>query len=650
MSGAKVKGSPPKRQHEKEETDEEEEENVKKLHRKRILGQLSRAPGKCPLGNCEQVVFPSGLLAHVLHRHGHDAKTKVSIIYDNQPFRMTFKPDSFEKGVPRALAILLYAGTEGRPQTRPARRYLSFSNCGLLNDLHRYDNHLTLILMFCKTTWSSILPDRALAAELDEINGPENDIYLMWLVSPVTASRMFYTLTAYDRFYIQSRSVIRKARNYAVSQNPKDFLCGEWDYLMLRHEEAMDLLSNVADPNRDGLTPGIHLELFVQEDLSWCSTENGTATAVLDSFMGPGTKMPRNKMNLYRDAQGKLSLNRKPLSIPMISSPKVSYSEMDSQRQEEVKKNVKLFRNGSKEITKARRKGEYIQAGQDEAISYSSDSQETSFDSYLINSIIEGQERLLKKGLKTRQKVNSKETKNYHKKVHDKCNKNVQTKLSKYLIPSERRKAKARKLLKRINNYLETCPEESSSATDCEESRKEVTEKRTKKRGLGGEDFDQQPTTKNSKQRTSESLENPTRSCVKARSSQGVTNESLHESILNLQIPIAKEVLETMKEAVINSVKEAVRKVAEQTVITKIGLSPEFILETEPLAEPENSPETKSESKPENEPETKDKAKADLERETETPPRNLSKIPGVTIGIEAVLGSDCDTYSETWSQ
>ncbi|XP_070073871.1 uncharacterized protein boil [Drosophila takahashii] len=643
MSEGKVKGSQPKKQHEKEEIDEEEK--MKKLRRKRILSQLSRAPGKCPLGNCEQVLFPSGLLAHLLHRHGQDPKTKVSIIYDNQPFRLTFKPDSFEMGVPQALAILLYAGTEGRPQTRPARRYLSFSNCGLLNDLRRYENHLTLVLMFCKTTWSSMLPDRELAAELEESNRPENTIYLMWLVAPVTASRMFYTITAFDRFYIQSRSVIRKARNYAVSQDPKDFLCGEWDYLMLRHEEAMDLMSNVADPNRDGLAPGIRLELFVQEDLSWCSPENGTSRDVLDNYIGPGTKMPRNKMNLYRDAQGKLSLNRKPLSIPTIGSPKVSYLEMDSYRQEEAMKNIKVLRNGSRKMTKARRKGEHMQAGQE--ISYSSDSRDISLDSSLINTIIRDQEKLLKKGLKTNQEVISKETKNY-KKDHDKCNKNLQTKLSKYLIPSERRKAKARKLLKRINKYLETCPEESSSATECEESLEEFTEKKTTKRGLGGEGkvFDHQLTIKNPKQRKTESPEKSSRSCVKAGSSRGVTNEPLHESILNLQIPIAKDVLETMKEAVINSVKEAVRKVAEQTVITQIGLPPELILETEPLEEPEINPETK----PGIEPETDDKAKADSETETETPLRNLAKIPAVSIGIEAVLGSDCDTYSETWSQ
>ncbi|KAH8368103.1 hypothetical protein KR084_006951, partial [Drosophila pseudotakahashii] len=282
-------------------------------------------PGKCPLGNCDQVVFPSGLLVHLLQNHSQDPRTKVSIIYDEQPFRMTFNPEAFEEGVPQALAILLYAGTEGRPETRPARRFLSFPNCGLLNETRRYEHHWAAVLMICRTNWCAMLPDKELAAELEENSPPENTLYIIWLVAPVTASRMYYTVTVFDRLYIQSRSVIRPTRNYIVSQDPKDFLCSASDYLMLRYEETMDLMHEAAPDDHSG--PAIQLELFLQEDQFVNCAEKPTSRHLLDTYGGPGVKMPRNKMDLNRDAKGKLSLNRKPLSIPMITTPMAYHPE-----------------------------------------------------------------------------------------------------------------------------------------------------------------------------------------------------------------------------------------------------------------------------------------------------------------------------------
>jgi len=112
----------------------------------------------------------------------------------------------------------------------------------------------------------------------------------------------------------------------------------------------------------------------------------------------------------------------------------------------------------------------------------------------------------------------------------------------------------------------------------------------------------------------------------------------LKESLLNLQIPITKEVLETVKEAVIKSVKEAVRKVAQETVISKVNLPSEFELQEHEVREPKTN-------KPETQPEMQDKTKTVTE--TETTPKNLAKIPGVAINIESVSVTDCDSGSET---
>nr|CAQ53238.1 CG12681-PA [Drosophila melanogaster] len=243
--------------------DVEEKDNNR--DRKHILNHLSRAPGKCILSNCNQLVFPSNMLVHMLRKHNNSPNTNLAIIYDNQRLRKTFNLNSLKYDEPQVLNILLYAGTEGKPHTRPARRYLSYPNCGLPHSFGRYEHHLMMNLMICKTSWFSMLPDRICGEKLEKMHGtPENTLYVIWLMGPETSSRMFYTLTAYDRYYIQSRSVIRKTRNFFLSQQPKDFLNHENDYLMLRHEEAMDLMNGEGDELNQ--TSYIQLELFLHEE------------------------------------------------------------------------------------------------------------------------------------------------------------------------------------------------------------------------------------------------------------------------------------------------------------------------------------------------------------------------------------------------
>jgi len=644
MSETKVKRDKPKRQCKQMGKVPDKKVDEENRRRRRILCQLSRAPGKCPLGDCEQVVFPSGLLVHLLHKHGHEPTSMIYEVYDDQPLRLNFKLDDLELDVPQAIAILLYAGTEDKKETLPARRHLSFPNSGLLSDRRCYEHHLTMVLMICRTNWSAMLPDQKLATELEKIDQPDNIIYILWLVSPVTANRMLYTLTLFDRLYIHSRCVIRNARNYVVSQNPRDFLSLESDYLLLRHEDALDLIAEKEITRLDDNQPeGIHLELFLHEDLSANTLESRVSRHVLDTYNDHGDKMPRNKMNLDRDAQGKLSLNRKPLSVPMVPSPKTSYPEMDSFQPEEANKNT--IDDQSKEPSPKVSK-EKTKAREAKAKSMQGHSSELIIDKDLINKLVTDQKKFVKKELELSQEV-----KHLDKEENEKSHKNLEAKWSNYVIASRRRKSKAKQLIKSIQKYLQTCQEENSSVTDLEDTLREfakadpdqlLADKGTKKR----KSISPERHPRKSRQ---VSPEGPTGSRVRAGSNRGVTMESieeitaipmrkLKESLLNLQIPITKEVLETVKEAVIKSVKEAVRKVAQETVISKVNLPPEFELQEHEVREPKTN-------KPETQPEMQDKTKTVTE--TETTPKNLAKIPGVAINIESVSVTDCDSGSET---
>ncbi|XP_037726006.1 uncharacterized protein LOC119557342 [Drosophila subpulchrella] len=641
MSETKVKGDKSKRQNKKKEKVPDKKVDEEYLRRRRILCQLSRAPGICPLGNCEQVVFPSGLLVHLLHKHGHEPTKMIYIVYDDQPLRLKFKLDDLELDVPQAMAILLYAGTENKKETLPARRHLSFPNSGLLNERRCYEHHLTMVLMICRSTWTAMLPDQELATELEENDVPNNTIYIIWLVSPVTTNRMLYTMTLFDRFYIQSRGVIRNTRNYIASQNPRDFLSLESDYLLLRHEDALDLMGEKENTGHDvDLPEGIRLELFLHEDLSANFVESRISRHVLDTYNGHGAKMPRNKMNLDRDAQGKLFLNRKPLSVPTIASPKASSPEMESIQPEEAKKNTiddqskELAPKVSKEKTKARKKAKPLRGHSSELI----------VDKDLIKSLVTDQKKVYKKELELSQEVNPKDD----KEENDNCQNKLEAKWSNYVIALKRRKAKAKKLKKTMEKYLQTCQEENSSLSNLEDTLREFAKA----------DPDQLLADKGKKKRKSISPERhprkskqvcpeePTGSRMKAGSSRAVTMESieeitaipmreLQESIWNLQIPITKEVLETVKEAVIKSVKEAVIKVAQKTE----NLQPEFELEEQEM----RKPALESQSKPETQPEMQGKTKTVTE--TEMTPENLAKILGVAI--ESVSVTDCDSGSET---
>ncbi|KAH8292743.1 hypothetical protein KR018_010314, partial [Drosophila ironensis] len=281
------------------------------------------APGKCPLGVCEQMVFPSGLLVHLLHKHARDPHCTVAVVYDGQPLRLSFDPRTLQSGVPLCLGILLYGGINGRRRTEPGRRLVSFPNAGLLNERRRFQNHLAMALMVCKTTFYALLADKKLENDLAGLNTTTSGLYVCWVVSPVTTRRFHFTLTAFDRLYTQSRSVIRSVRQYTLSQNPSDFLPSESDYLLLREVEALTMLNSRpiikgdhtrrSKYNRLVMPPCIQLELIIHDHAMRAGITGRTLEQLQDMYSNsPLLKMPRSKYNLYRGPSGKLSVGRKP--------------------------------------------------------------------------------------------------------------------------------------------------------------------------------------------------------------------------------------------------------------------------------------------------------------------------------------------------
>ncbi|XP_002100056.3 uncharacterized protein LOC6524193 [Drosophila yakuba] len=671
MSYTRVKKISSKTNNEKTPMDEAEKEDNRR--RLKLLGRLSRAPGKCPVSNCDQVVFPSGLLVHLLHKHTTNPNTTVVVLYDEQRLRRTFNPDSFAYDEPQALTVLLYAGTQGKPHTRPARRYLSFSNCGLLHNRRQFEHHLPLVLMICKTSLFSMLPDRKSAEKLEERFGsPEDIVYVIWLVAPVTSSRMIYTLTIFDRYYIQSRSVIRKARNYVLPQHPKDFLSHDTDYLLLRHEEAMDLMS--AEDDADNKTPYIELELLLQEEpLLISSRTPPSATQLLSTYKAMRLKMPRTKLELHRDSRGRLSLNRKPLSNPMIVSAVIKSSlaypsesggflAFERQWEQRTRISTRAKVRTTEESSDQESSDQEYSVDSDVTVAPNGDTYQEKLDEAKSTEVeVKGKGPDILAPEVSPTKLQPK------KKDHSRYSDQFKDQLVKYVVAAERRKDKAQQLLKSMESYLEACRE--SDEEDASSELKHFLNEFAVERSLGDKDLSLRSINKRKryidckkkrrKKSESQSQKEPSESREKAGSSREAARKCLEEiqessirdlkeSILNLRVPITNEVLQTVKEAVVNSVKDAVIKVAEETIITKLDVASELELEKgEPeVATEPTKPETQTKSVPKMEPQDEAKPETEAQIETEGPPKNYTKIPDVTVNIETEFASYCDLYSE----
>ncbi|KAH8405341.1 hypothetical protein KR222_005813, partial [Zaprionus bogoriensis] len=210
--------------------------------RRDAVQELSRVPGTCPVGRCPEVIFPSNLMLHMLHKHVMSPNTTAAEIFEHKPVVVCVDPTYFQHGENHCVATFMYAGMQNQPETQPGLSYLCMPNSALMGNNRRFENHLPIMMMICRSTWYAQLKDKQLERELVAMNGKNAVIYVVWLVSPCTTRRLYYSMTVYDRHYLNSRSVVRVVRDYTSFQNPSDFLPYEDNYLLLRDTEVRDFM------------------------------------------------------------------------------------------------------------------------------------------------------------------------------------------------------------------------------------------------------------------------------------------------------------------------------------------------------------------------------------------------------------------------
>lgn len=300
------------------------EKNGEKTCRKDEVDHLSRMPNVCPVGKCSDIIFPSNMMMHLLHKHGNIREKTTIEVYENLPIILHVDPSNLKFGENHCVATLVFGGTKGEPNTQPGQKYLSLPNIGLINNEHKYDNYLPIMLMVCRSSWYAHLKDKQLERQLNMVHGSKAGVFVFWLVAPNTTRKLYYTLTAFDRFYHNSRSVIRTVRDYTSSQNPSEFLADDDNYLLLRDMEVRELMS-VAKPGlmpEVKIKPRLQFELIIHEQLLQSNqpTEGLPAEMALAYTKG---KIPRTKGAIDRSRTGKMLLNKKPRSKVAIGTKEI---------------------------------------------------------------------------------------------------------------------------------------------------------------------------------------------------------------------------------------------------------------------------------------------------------------------------------------
>ncbi|XP_060658735.1 uncharacterized protein LOC132793088 [Drosophila nasuta] len=286
---------------------------VKEEERRKAITHICRVPGYCPVGRCTEIVFPSNLMMHMLNKHSRNASITTSEVFEHKPCVVCFDPTGYEYGENQCVASLMYAGVKDQLDTLPGISYLSLPNTALIHDHHKFDNHLPIMMIGCRCSWYCQLKDKKLERELVALNANNSGIYVFWLVAPKTTRKLYYTLTVYDRHYLNSRSVIRTVRDYTNFQNPSDFLPNEDDYLVLRDSEVDEFL-NIKTKKKSKKPPkrGIPMEIIVYENPSTTPIKHSSQKELKDAAEQVGVQYIKGTCCDHAKQTGKSSLKRNP--------------------------------------------------------------------------------------------------------------------------------------------------------------------------------------------------------------------------------------------------------------------------------------------------------------------------------------------------
>lgn len=178
------------------------------------------APFKCPLTKCEDIVSPSLILSHFLKEHQLEddpvdfkeiqEMEKVSLL-----FRMTRDVMELDENV--CLGILAYK-----------MKSYQHSNAMISRQFKSYEHHVPIIIMTCRGNYVKMYDEES------DFFDPDADFIAIWLVTPdPSQKKLFVTLTAHNEDCTKSVSSLIRVRSASDSQEVRDFIDSESDFLVI---------------------------------------------------------------------------------------------------------------------------------------------------------------------------------------------------------------------------------------------------------------------------------------------------------------------------------------------------------------------------------------------------------------------------------
>lgn len=288
------------------------EDEIREKRLREAVRDLPHVPGSCPVSRCHEVVFPCNLMTHMLHKHMYKPNCMTSEIYDHKPVVVCFDPTTFQHGENHCVATLVYGGVKNKPKSQPGVSLLSRPNAALISKNRKFVNYLPIMMMVCRTTWYAQLRDKELERQLVEMNGDKAVIYVVWLVTPSITRKLHYTLTVYDRHYLNARSVVRTVRNYTANQNPSVFLPYEDNYLLMRETEVREFIK----AGHKNESAGIPMEIIVYEKSTDEPVRHSSAKELQEAQQKlEEVYLEGGSSRLSGGAKGKGSMQKKPRTV-----------------------------------------------------------------------------------------------------------------------------------------------------------------------------------------------------------------------------------------------------------------------------------------------------------------------------------------------
>ncbi|XP_017096687.3 uncharacterized protein [Drosophila bipectinata] len=219
---------------------------------------ISCGTSKCLFEGCGRKIDSQVLLLHYLcdHKPQLSSSLRCLPLVEGERVVFSFQPKLCEFRVNQILGLLAYGGLleeQFVPSSRKRHIYNSF-----LPDKHSHlRTHVSVVVLICRTAVHAALMDKKLARRAQLQENRQDQIYVIWLVTPCNQIKLNATLFLCGRDAAVRTCNVVGVRKANSSQDTARFMAVDANYWRLTHSE-MEKLSN-------GFRDELNLEIGLTE-------------------------------------------------------------------------------------------------------------------------------------------------------------------------------------------------------------------------------------------------------------------------------------------------------------------------------------------------------------------------------------------------